>query len=67
MPTEWNTATATETISRAEYDRLRRHDYAGPASSLLPSTREGWTGTHWVMRASARGGVELAPVNLVER
>lgn len=55
-----------EQITREEYDRLKRHDYAGPKSSLMPQTQENWTGTHWVMRARSNGGTELAPVT-VER
>ena len=55
-----------EKITRDEYDRKRRHGYAGPKSSLMPQTQENWNGTHWVMRARSNGGTELAPVD-VER
>lgn len=54
----------SETITRDEYNTRKRHDYAGPKSSLLPETQRDWPASHWVLRASKRGGTELAPVNV---
>lgn len=54
-----------DTITRSKYNALKRHDYAGPKSSLLPETQEWWPASHWAMRARSNGGTELAPVNII--
>ena len=60
-----------EQMTRDEYNRKRRHDYAGTASTLLPSTVEAWRkcspdwdGKHWAMGMNERGGTTLGPVNV---
>lgn len=58
-------ATNARVISRDEYDRKRRQGYAGPASELLPATREHIAAPFWMLsNEGARGtclvGVEVA-------
>ena len=61
----------TEQITRDEYNRKARHEYAGTARSLLPTTVEtfreynpDWDGKYWAMGMSERGGATLGPVNV---
>lgn len=39
--------TSERTLSRAEYETMRTHDYAGPASDLLPQVRGTWPAPYW--------------------
>ena len=52
------------TITRAEYERKRRHDAAGPLSTLLPENQERYRAigaTAWQLRWTA-AGTALCPV-----
>lgn len=58
---------SVRTITRARYEQLRSHDYAGPVTSLLlAETRRDWPATHWMLTSSESGGTTLAPVNVVD-
>ncbi|QIS23686.1 hypothetical protein [Nocardia terpenica] len=59
------------TLTPADYNTKRRHDYAGTITTRPPETvqvqREVYAdgdGKHRAMFASQRGGVELAPINI---
>ncbi|BCK59452.1 hypothetical protein [Nocardia wallacei] len=61
----------TQTLTRADYNTKRRHDYAGTITTREPETvqvwREvypDWDGKHWAMFGTQRGGVALAPINI---
>lgn len=61
-------ADPVKTITRAEYDRSKPHEYAGTARTLEPQTRANfaesypdWQRMHWYMDA----GPVLVPVNVV--
>jgi hypothetical protein len=60
---------AVKVITTEDYNRYKRHDYAGTVKTLLPSTveayRQGnpdWNGKHWAMWNE--GGTVLGPVNV---
>lgn len=59
-----------KTITRDEYARSKRHEYAGTARTLEPETRgrfaagsPDWDGKHWAMWMTDRG-TTLGPVNV---
>lgn len=55
------------TITRARYNTLRSHDYAGPVTSLLlAETRRDWPATHWMLASGESGGTALIPVNVID-
>jgi hypothetical protein len=63
---------ATHTITRARYEALVRHEYAGTAADLTAATIGSftqhcpdWHGKHWYMHASDHG-TALSPVNVVK-
>lgn len=55
-------------LSRDEYDRARRHEYAGPLSELLLcGTRRRYArlgATHWRLRWDDGAGTVLEPVTV---
>jgi hypothetical protein len=51
------------TITRTQYEAKRRHEYAGPASGLLPAVRRTWPGTHWLLSLEPEGTC-LVPVRI---
>ncbi len=53
-----------KTLTRDEYEALRRHGYAGTRRSLESDMQAGWAGTHWYMFNAGGRGVTLAPCNV---
>jgi len=55
--------TTPTTIDRATYDRLRRHNYAGPASELaLEATKQRYAeigATHWRLTLDGKTGATV--------
>ena len=47
--------TSERTISRAEYEALRAHDYAGPARELVEHTRTDWPAPYWSLLLTDHG------------
>lgn len=54
------------TITPTEYERRRRHEYAGPASELNPNNRVAWPASHWTLELVPGTGTCLVPVEVVE-
>ncbi|MDE1675108.1 hypothetical protein [Nocardia gipuzkoensis] len=60
-------------IPRAEYNRLRIHEYAGTIASLSDKTVQlwketcpDWNGKHWMMGNGGAEGTWLGPVNVTD-